>query len=48
MKHKIIIGKTERILISIYHPLPVNTLGFKGDKELFEELKMILNNNNID
>ena len=48
VKHKIIIGKTERILISIYHPSPVNPLGFKGNKELFEELKMILNNNNID
>lgn len=48
VKHKIIIGKTERILIPIYHPSAVNPLGFKGNKELFEELKMILNNNNID
>ena len=48
MKHKIIIGKTERNLISIYHPSLVNPLGFNGNKELFEDLKMILNNNNID
>lgn len=48
VKHKIIIGETERILIPIYHPSPVNPLGFKGNKELFEELKMILNNSNIE
>lgn len=48
VKHKIIIGKAEKILILIYHPLPVNPLGFKGNRELFENLKMILDINNID